>query len=285
MNASAPLNRAFFTSLFSGAETWPHDWPAWAEARTKDFSQLLVENAQDGTVLALVPGGKFLAGEDKFAVELPSFYLALHPVTNRQYAQFVKETGHRHPDNSFWNEAAKADHPVTDVSWEDAQAYCQWAGLRLPTELEWEKGARGVDGRKYPWGEEWDQSKCRNSASRPSTPDTRHSDETTSAVGSYPQGTSPWGLAQMSGNVWEWCADWYDGQAYERYRRGDLTPPPSGTARVLRGASWCRVNPVSFLASDRRNNDPGGRNDGCGFRGAASVWVGGSSPEARGLST
>ena len=260
MNASPALNRAFFESLFGVALA----------------RQLLVENPKDGTLLALVPGGKFLAGEPTFSVELPSYYLAVHPVTNRQYAQFVKETGHRAPDNNFWQQPAKSEHPVTNVSWDDAQAYCQWAGLRLPSELEWEQGARGVDGRKYPWGEEWDPSKCRNSGNKGS--------ETTCGVWAYPQGASPWGLMQMSGNVWEWCADWYDAKAYDRYRQGNLTPPSSGTARVLRGGSWDDVNPVSFLASNRIDDDPDGRFDSNGFRCAGGA-VGGVSPSARVVST
>jgi formylglycine-generating enzyme required for sulfatase activity len=115
----------------------------------------LFENAKDGSLLALVPGGKFQAGGTGsnegggvFAVELPAYYLAVHAVTNGQYGRFVQATGHRAPNNKVWQEAGKASHPVTDVSWDDAQAYCAWAGLRLPGELEWEKGARWVDGRK-----------------------------------------------------------------------------------------------------------------------------------------
>ena len=224
-----------------------------------------------------MPGGRFLAGDQKFAVALPAYYLAVHPVTNRQYARFAQETKHRPPENQFWQEAAKADHPVTNVSWDDANAYCAWAGLRLPTELEWEQGARGVDGRKYPWGEEWDPTQCRNSTNKGS--------ETTCEVWAYPQGTSPWGLQQMSGNVWEWCADWYDGNAYERYRQGDLTPPASGTYRVLRGGSWGLGDPGLFLASNRSYYCyPDHRLDFFGFRCAGEV-MGGASPAARGLSS
>jgi formylglycine-generating enzyme len=242
---------------------------------------LIIENAKDGSLLVLVPGGRFLAGckdrnaggGDPFEVELPAFYLGLTCVTNRQYQRFVKETGHRAPDKADYGDPVwkggsfppeVGDHPVVCVNWEDARGYSSWAGLRLPSELEWEKGARYLDGRKYPWGDEWEEARCRHSKNK--------GNEQTSGVWEYAVGGSEWGGYQLSGNVWEWCADWSDEKAYERYRQGDLTPPGSGTTRLVRGGSWSDDFPDTFAASNRFT-DPGIHNAVYGFRCVAdAVW-------------
>ena len=221
-----------------------------------------IVNKNDGTRLVLIPEGEFLAGVEKFRVRLPAFYLALHPVTNKQYVRFARETGQ--PYLLYLKKTIPpSDHPVL-VTWDEAQAYCRWAGLRLPTELEWEKGARGTDGREFPWGNEWDQGKCRNS-SNTGFP------LLACGVWAYPEGRSPWGLYQMAGNVWEWCEDWYEEEAYTRYKNGDLRPPVNGLHRVIRGGSYHDEHPYDFGCGSRHWSSPTVAHTAIGFRCARTL--------------
>ncbi len=229
-----------------------------------------------------IPEGSFLAGSDTFSVFLASYALALYPVTNAQYKRFVDETGYRPPNEAdygtpIWQGCSfppeKADHPVVCVSWEDSEAYCRWAGLRLPAELEWEKGARGTDDRLYPWGHEWQSGQyCRWGGNR--------EEETTCHVKSYALGCSPWGLYQMVGNIMEWCADWYRVDAYDQYRGGDLALPSkpvsegnalSAGTRVVRGGAWRALHSSVFQCTYRLFSDPALRYDTVGFRCAKTL--------------
>jgi len=251
-------------------------------------------NKIDGTILSKIPAGKSLAGEDYygkdlFSVTLPAYYLALHPVTNEQYALFLNNIK---PNSTLLNEwlrlgqndsyiyrvgkcykvqKLKTEHPVVSVSWFGAAAYCFWAGLRLPTELEWEKGARGVDGRAYPWGNEWDSKKCRNSKDKgplaaANIIELNTEDNTTCGVWEYPEGCSPWGMFQMAGNIWEWCSDWYDPHAYEHYRNGDLSPPTGDLCRVQHGGSYDDTHEGCFLNRTVHVNPPNAKIWRWGFR-------------------
>ncbi|MCB0106099.1 MAG: SUMF1/EgtB/PvdO family nonheme iron enzyme, partial [Caldilineaceae bacterium] len=152
------------------------------------------------------------------------------PVTNAQYARAVSEGACTPPQNRRWDNPQFALQPVTDVTWHQAQAYTRWVGGRLPTEAEWEKAARGTDGRKYPWGnDEPTPELCNYYGSGLGT---------WTDVGSYPKGASPYGVLDMAGNVYDWTADWYDKSYYKGSAPRNPTGPAEGTARTLRGGSW-----------------------------------------------
>jgi formylglycine-generating enzyme required for sulfatase activity len=219
-------------------------------------------NPVDGAVMVFILAGEFIMGSNdggddekpQHRVTLDGYWIYKHEVTVAQYRKFCNATGRQMPDAPSWG--WKDNHPIVKVTWHDATAYAQWAGVRLPTEAEWEKAARGTDGRKYPWGNEWDASKCNNGETGPNQ---------TTPVGSYPQGVSPFGVHDMAGNVWEWCADWYDRNYYHSAPSKNPTGPSSGDYRALRGGSW--LDFVNLCRAALRNNfAPADRSIYVGFR-------------------
>jgi len=192
----------------------------------------------DGGLYVWVLPGEFLMGspagegqDDERPQHLvrirKGLWLGKHEVTNGQYRQFCAATGRPFPSGSNQGD----DHPVVHVSWRDARAYCGHYGLRLPTEAEGEYAARGPEGRTYPWGGEWDGSKCCNWHNK-------GPGGMTFPVGSFPAGPSWCGALDMAGSVWEWCADWYDSGYYAQSPVEDPQGPATGDRRVMRGGSW-----------------------------------------------
>jgi formylglycine-generating enzyme required for sulfatase activity len=221
---------------------------------------------QQGCAMAYVPAGEFVMGgpsgegdadeQPPRQVFLEGYWIDRLLVTVAQYRQFCQATGREMPLAPDWG--WYEHHPVVNVSWGEATAYAKWAGKRLPTEAEWEKAARGPEGRRFPWGDEWDPKKCSNSSNSRST----------QPVGSYPSGASPYGLLDMSGNVWQWCMDWYDESYYRIAPSRNPTGPAAGRHRVLRGGSWECDKPGYFRAArrDYKHFVPDGRDNYDGFR-------------------
>jgi formylglycine-generating enzyme required for sulfatase activity/serine/threonine protein kinase len=207
-------------------------------------------NAADGSVLIFVPGGSFVRGNEHGdpdekpvrTLTLADYYIGKTPVTNRQYRQFLAATGHRKP--ALYPGFDGDEQPVVGLDWTDAAAYCAWAGLRLPTEAEWEKAARGLDERSYPWGnqppldllEELQDLVGRRASPRLAAFGLRA--RATAEIGSFPSGASPYGCLDMCGNVWEWCADWHDPDYYGRAPELDPPGPERGNERICRGGCW-----------------------------------------------
>jgi formylglycine-generating enzyme required for sulfatase activity len=240
--------------------------------------------SKDGMVMVYVPAGEFAMGSPsgqgdddehpQHTVTLDAFWIDRTEVTNEQFRAFVNAAGHPAPTTCTWgdptfDDPAKAKHPVVCVGWDDAVAYCRWVGARLPTEAEWEKAARGTDGRVYPWGDSLDGSKVnfcdRNCQYLHKDADANDGYAQTAPVGSYRDGASPYGVLDMAGSVWEWVGDWYDAGYYARSPARNPQGPTSGSYRVLRGGSWYAI-PLYLRSADRPATDSGGRLSRGGFR-------------------
>jgi formylglycine-generating enzyme required for sulfatase activity len=265
--------------------------------------------------MVYVPPGEFFMGapagshalpdeQPERRVYLSGFWIDRHEVTNADYLQFVQQTGHRTPKNAkeaatLWDGGRPVsgieNHPVVNVSWDDAAAFCRWRNTRLPTEAEWEKAARGTDRRIYPWGNDWDANLA-NSASywvgrkvefangaewddfwlrgegaKISKEKGIKGEVLTLPVGSFPAGASPYGLLDMAGNAAEWVQDWYNPNYYKEAALSNPTGPDRGAIRGMRGGSWLKPA-VSLRTTDRDWGTIDSRPSGTGFRCAKDAF-------------
>jgi formylglycine-generating enzyme required for sulfatase activity len=233
---------------------------------------------KNGMTLLYVPAGEFTMGSEDgsddekpvHTVSLEAFWIDQTEVTNAMFADFINEQGNQIEGDVTWVDAGDSDvrihlegdiwkadegyaeHPVIEVSWHGANAYCSWADRRLPTEAEWEKAARGTDERVYPWG---------NDALSNSLLNYNNVIGDTTEVGNYPAGASPYGALDMAGNVWEWVDDWYD--AYPGNTESNSYF--GKTYRVLRGGSW-GDNVFNVRSANHLGLDPSNASYGFGFR-------------------
>ena len=230
--------------------------------------------------MVLIPAGKFLMGSSpkdgrvgftvgvdelpQHTVDLGAYFIDRYEVTAKQYGPFIEATGRKPPGDPRFPEIYPwareggvpkefENHPIIYVSWDDAEAYCRWAGKRLPTEEEWEKAARGTDGRIWPWGNIFDPRKANVQ---------EYKSGGTLPVGSFPKGVSPYGVYDMAGNVAEWTADWY--QAYPGSR---LVRSAFGKNKVVKGGAYTLPGePYARSASRTMAREPGMRHRSIGFR-------------------
>jgi len=200
-----------------------------------------------GVVMRLVPAGEFRMGSENgdddekpvHTVYLDAYYMDKYEVTNAAYKNCV-DTGSCIPPkqtnsytrSSYYGNLEFNDYPVIYVDWYHAKNYCEWRGANLPTEAQWEKAARGMEGRTYPWGEDID---CDRTNYRDGD---KYCVGDTTRVGSYENGKSPYDIYDLVGNVWEWTADWYSGTYYHNSPSTNPLGPASGTYRMIRGGSW-----------------------------------------------
>jgi formylglycine-generating enzyme required for sulfatase activity len=260
----------------------------------------------EGITFVYVPAGEFTMGSNQSSEEQPihevyldGYWIGQTEVTNVQFRAFIEAGGYS--TEAYWREEEWTwrlenqitepanwqdslfngdQQPVNAISWYEADAYSRWLAqksglpIRLPTEAEWEKAARGTDGRIYPWGSDWDPSRanycdkrCGDAFDWATWADGNNDDgyARTSPVGSFPNGASPYGALDMAGNVWEWTGDWYGSDYYATSPERNPGGPDSGSFRVLRGGSWSNY-PTNLRGADRGWSNPGGRKHDVGMR-------------------
>ena len=259
-------------------------------ARGEKMKQALAENREKWAATILIPAGKFIMGtaaDERIPEETPqrevyvdAYYMDKFEVTNAQYWEFleyIKKTGdhskcyagepreknhapgtpHTNWDYPYYD---FPDYPVTRLDWYDAYAYAAWAGKRLPTEAEWEKAARGTDGRRFPWGNVWDAKRCNVGANAPLS------------VGSFEYGKSLFGCMDMVGSVSEWCNDWYHPEYFQTAPSVNPKGPEANTGlRVVKGGSLFAPNAQQMRCAVRIFAKPEDRNKSIGFRCAKDV--------------
>jgi formylglycine-generating enzyme required for sulfatase activity len=216
--------------------------------------------------MVLVPAGSLRMGSNlaeresenpEHKVQVKTFYLDRYEVTNLQYKDFVDVAGHRTPVH--WQNgtfpSGKGEHPVVNVSWEDARTYAEWAGKRLPTEAEWEWAARGHEGREYPWGKQPSQDHANYG----------NPDNKTTPVNKFAKGVSEFGIWDLCGNVGEWVSDWYENKYYSRSPESDPKGPTEGSLKVYRGGGY-HTNRMDIRAASRHSATPPMYQDYIGFR-------------------
>lgn len=239
--------------------------PVGAAPPAKELDPVTMVTIEAGEFLMGNPEGVGRADEwPQRSVYLDTFAIDEVEVTNERYMAFVATTGHRNPSNPYGTGpllSAKGIEqlPAVQITWYDAKAYCSWAKKRLPTEAEWEKAARGSDGRKFPWGNQAPTLKRANFDREWEEEKTFH------PVGTLPDGDSPYGVKDLSGNAREWVQDWYDAEYYKHAPDRNPRGPEKGIVRSIRGGSW--HSPVSDITTSARGR--GGfalQTHGTGFR-------------------
>lgn len=243
------------------------------------------KNIKDMSEMILIPAGDFWMGCDENDIDcetrekpkrkifLNDFYIDKYPITIGQFIKFVKESGYQAKGEckkvaeSSYMYDQKMDHPITGVTWADAKAYCDWSGKRLPTEAEWEKAARGTDGRLFPWGNKWNKNFCDNPfMDKKEHVTKKKSFGGTLPVGRFQDGLSPYGVMDMLGAVEEWCNDWYDFYYYRYGHTRNPRGPLSGRFRVIRGASRMNKDLNSYRCNKRGFCTPDVSLNTIGFR-------------------